>query len=137
MSLYSTSVSLHVLAAIFGVGPLTALAIVSSSPAPSLPLERFAQLFRVVGWGLGLLLLTGVLIIYETHGALGKTGWVRVSFGLFVVLGALRGIVGRRLRRKSGGTPAVALPPGVSPLLWAMCAVVAAITYLMEAKPWS
>ena len=136
MNLYSTSVFLHVLAAILGLGPLAALAVVSSSPAPSMPVERFAQLLRLVGWGLVAMLATGVLIVHQTHGALGQTGWVRVSLGLFVVLGALHGIVRRRLKRSRDATPSVALPRALSPLLWAMCALVAAITYLMEAKPW-
>jgi hypothetical protein len=136
MNLYSTSVFLHVLAAILGLGPLTTLAVIASSPTPSLPAERFAQILRVVGWSLLALLVTGVLIIAQTRGTLGQTGWVRVSFGLFVVLGALHGMVRRRLKRSRDTLPSVALPRGLSPLLWVMCALVAAITYLMEAKPW-
>jgi uncharacterized membrane protein len=136
MNLYSTSVFLHVLAAILGLGPLTALAVASSSPTPSMPVERFAQLLRIVGWSLMALLVTGVLIIAQTRGALGQTGWVRVSFGLFVMLGALHGLVRRRLKSSRDATPSIALPRGLSPLLWVMCALVAAITYLMEAKPW-
>ncbi|HEY0944711.1 MAG TPA: hypothetical protein VGD81_05565 [Opitutaceae bacterium] len=136
MNLYSTSVFLHVLAAILGLGPLTALAVVSSSPTPVMPVERFAQLLRVVGWSLLTLLVTGVLIIAQTRGALGHTGWVRASVGLFLVLGALHGLVRRRLKRSQHGMPSIVPPRGLSPLLWAMCGVVAAITYLMEAKPW-
>lgn len=131
LSPYSTLVFLHVLAAILGLGPLGALAVVSSWPPPSLPVERFAQLLRLVGWGLGAMLVTGILIVQQTNGALGRTGWVRASLALFVVLGVLHGIVRRRARRSRDG----ALPRGSSPLLWAMCALVAAITYLMEAKP--
>lgn len=136
MNLYSTSVFLHVLAAILGLGPLTTLAVVSSSPMPSMPVERFAQLLRVVGWSLVAMLVTGVFIIAQTRGALGQTGWVRVSFGLFVVLVALHGIVRRRLKSSRGAAPAITWPRGLSPLLWTMCALVGAITYLMEAKPW-
>lgn len=136
MNLYSTSVFLHVLAAILGVGPLTTLAIVSSSSTPSLPVEKFAQLLRIVGWSLGAMLVTGILIVAQTQGALGKSGWVRVSLGLFLVLGALHGVVRRRLKRSREAAPSSALPRGLSPLLWAMCGLVAAITYLMEAKPW-
>jgi hypothetical protein len=136
MNLYSTSVFLHVLAAILGLGPLTTLAVVSSSPNPSIPIDRFAQILRVVGWSLGVMLVTGVLIIAQTHGALGKTGWVRISFGLFIVLGALQGIVRRRIKRSGNATPSAMLLRGVSPLLWTMCLLVAAITFLMEAKPW-
>jgi uncharacterized membrane protein len=136
MNLYSTSVFLHVLAAILGLGPLTLLAIMASSPAPGITVERFAQLLRIVGWGLGAIFVTGVFIVAQTQGALGKTGWVRISFGLLVVLGALHGIVRRRLKRGRDVAASGGLPRGLSSLLWAMCAIVAAITYLMEAKPW-
>lgn len=136
MNLYSSTVFLHVLAAIFGLGPLLTLAVVSSSTTPSLSAERFSQMLRIVGWSLGAMLITGVLIIAQTGGGLGKAGWVRASLGLFLVLGALQGVVRRRLKRARDATPSGALPRGLSPLLWTMCALVAAITYLMEAKPW-
>ena len=136
MNLYSTSVFLHVLAAILGLGPLTTLAVVSSSPTPSMPPDRFAQILRVVGWSLLAMLVTGVILIAQTRGALGQTAWVRVSFGLFIVLGTLYGMVRRRLKGRRSTPSSVTLPRGLSPLLWAMCALVAAITYLMEAKPW-
>jgi hypothetical protein len=137
MNLYSTLVFLHVLSAILGLGPLAALAIISSWASPSLPVERFAQLLRLVAWGLGAMLVTGVFIVQQTHGALGKTAWVQISFGLFLVLGALQGIVRRRVKRSlTAAPPGVSLPRNVSPLLWTMCGLVGAITYLMEAKPW-
>lgn len=136
MNLYSTSVFLHVLAAILGLGPLTTLAVVSSSRSLSIPSERFDQLLRIVGWGLLTMLVTGVLIIAQTRGALGRTGWVRVSLGLFVILGALHGVVRRRLKRSQAVPSAGAVPRGVGLLLWTKCMLVAAITYLMEAKPW-
>ena len=43
MNLYSTLVSLHVLAAILGLGPLTVLAILSSSAAPVISMAWFAS----------------------------------------------------------------------------------------------
>lgn len=136
MNLYSTTVFLHVLAAILGLGPLTALAIVASARAPSMPAERFTQLLRIVGWSLGAMLVTGVLIVAQSHGTLGKTVWVRVSLGLFLLLGALHELTRRRLRSSRAATSAAAIPRSLSVLLWSMCALVAAITYLMEAKPW-
>jgi len=136
MNLYSTLVCLHVLTAILGLGPISALAVVSSAPIPALPIDRFARLLRGVGWSLGLMLVTGIMIVAQTHGALGKTGWVRVSLGLLVVLGALQGLVRRQVNRCQQAVPPGPLPRAVGPLLWMMCAIVAAITYLMEAKPW-
>lgn len=136
MTLYSTSVFVHVITAILGLGPLTALALVSSSARVSVPRTWFTRLLRVVSWSLMAMLVTGVLILAQTHGAFGKTGWVRVSVGLFVVLGLLLGIVQRRLKRSSAEAISGDVPGGLTPLLWAMCALIVAITYLMEAKPW-
>ena len=136
MNLYPTLVFLHVLAAILGLGPLTVLAILSSSPAPVISVGWFARLNRIVGWGLGALLVTGVLIIGQTHGVLGKAGWTRVAVGLFVVLAVLHGIVRSRLKRNRDAAPDGALPSGLGWQLRPMCGLVAAITYLMEAKPW-
>lgn len=134
MNLYSTVVFLHVLTAIFGLGPLIVLAAATSAPPEAAwPLERVAGLMRLAGWSLAGMFVTGAAIIALTHGALGETKWMRVSFGLFLGLGVLHGIARRKLRRakESGGAAA-----GLKALLWTMCAVVAGITYLMEAKPW-
>ncbi len=135
MDTYSTSVFLHVLAAILGLGPLGALAVASSSRTSFMPAERFAQLLRGVGWGLVAMLATGAVILRQTHGAFGHAAWLRASFGLFVILGALYVVARRRVKRGPNAGPSLG-PRGLSPLLWAMCVIVAAITYLMEAKPW-
>lgn len=136
MNLYSTLVSLHVLTAILGLGPLGTLALLASSPSPALPVPRFSQVLRIVGWSLGVMLVTGVMLIALTHGAHARAVWPRVSVGLFLVLGALQGLVRRRLKRCQAEGLAGTLPAGLAPLLYAMCALVVIITYLMEAKPW-
>jgi uncharacterized membrane protein len=130
MNLYSTVVFLHVITALFGLGPLIVLALASSGPETSwMPQAPFVRLLRLTGWSLAAMFVTGALLIALTRGALGQTGWMRVSFGLFLLLGFLQGMTRRQLRK--------AYPnPTLRPFLWAMCAVVAAITYLMEAKPW-
>lgn len=136
MSLYSTVVFLHVLTAILGLGPLTVLALAASGPSrTAFPLERFARVLRLVGWSLAGMFVTGAGIIAFTHGALGETGWMRASFALFVFLGFLHGMARRQIRiaRKAGS--ATAPGPALGRLLWSMCIVVGAITYLMEAKP--
>lgn len=80
--------------------------------------------------------VTGAIIIALTHGALGETGWMRTSFGLFLVLGALHGIARRQLRRiRAADGSSVSTKP-LGRILWTMCGLVIAITYLMEAKPW-
>ncbi len=137
MTLYSTFVFLHVATAILGLGPLTVLAVIASGPAArSFTVDRFLQFLRVVGASWAGMFVTGAILIAFTHGALGETRWLRVSFGLFLLLGFLYGMARRQLR-KARQSPAPVFPhKALSQILWSMCATTAAITYLMEAKPW-
>ncbi|HEY8993466.1 MAG TPA: hypothetical protein VIM71_02175 [Lacunisphaera sp.] len=132
MNPYSLLISLHVISAIFGLGPLLALALVAAAPGPVLPVAWFSRLLRLVGFALAAMFVTGFLVDTTLHGALHGTNWLRLSVGLFVVLCALQGVVRRRLKRAVSDQ----LPPGLGGLLWTMCGLVAAITWLMEAKPW-
>jgi uncharacterized membrane protein len=139
--LYPTIVFLHVTTVILGLGPLTALLLSTvRSEAETFSLPRTAQLLRIVGWSLPGILVTGAAIIALTHGALGETRWMRVSFFLFLLLGALHGFA-RRTLRKLQTTPSSALSTSSSfirPLrliAWAMSTLVVLITWLMEAKP--
>jgi len=137
MNLYSTIVFLHVITAILGLGPLTVLALGCSRPAPvPIPWDRLAQLLRLIAWSLAGMFATGAILIALTHGALGETKWVRASFGLFLVLGALHGVARRQLRKLRNASPPPARLSGLAVIFASMCAVTAAITYLMEAKPW-
>jgi len=137
MNFYSTVVSIHVVTAILGLGPLTVLAVVSSRPvAEGLPWDRVAQFLRLIGWSLAGMFVTGAVIVALTHGALGQTGWLRASVALFLLLGLLHGLTRRHIRRICGTPPPLTSIKTLSALLWTMCAVIAAITYLMEAKPW-
>src|SRR6266496_3484376 len=98
MNIYSTIVFLHVVTAILGLGSLPVLAVVSRRPMPApVSWDRLAQFLRFVGWSLVAMFATGAVIIAFTHGALGETGWMRTSFGLFLLLGALHGLARRQL----------------------------------------
>ena len=129
MNFYSTLVGLHVVTAIFGLGPLASLAAATTrSSSASIPPERVARLMGVVRWGLLGMFLTGAGIIALTHGAFGETIWMRASFGLFVLLGLLHGA--RQPPAPAGATrDAVDSARGLSTMLWVMCAVVVTITY--------
>jgi hypothetical protein len=136
MNLYSTLVFLHVVTAIFGLGPLASLAVVTTRSSSTLiPADRVARILRLVRWSLLGMFLTGAGIIALTHGALGQVLWMRVSIGLFVLLGVLHGVASGQVRRAQRGS-APSLPKALGSLLWSMCGLVGAITYLMEAKPW-
>jgi hypothetical protein len=106
------------------------------SSSAALPIERIAGRLRVVRWSLVGMFLTGVIIIGLTHGATGQTTWLRVAFGLFLLLGLLHGLASRQVRRAQRSSTLATLPRALNPLLWSMCGLVATITYLMEAKPW-
>jgi uncharacterized membrane protein len=135
MNAYLSLVSLHVAAAIFGLGPLSVLALSASRISALADVERMARQLRIIRVSLLVMFTTGAGLIAMTRGALGETGWMRVSFGLFVVLGILHGVAYRRVRRALGVSPFVE-PRATAPMLWAMLLLVLAITYLMEAKPW-
>lgn len=136
MNLYSTIVFLHVITAILGLGPLTVLAIGSARPTVPLPWDRIARTLRLVGWSLAAMFATGAWLIGLSHGALGETGWVRASVGLFLLLGALHGMARRQLRKLRSAPSPTPSTTALAVLLLSMCAAIAAITYLMEAKPW-
>ena len=137
MNLYSTIVFLHVITAILGLGPLTVLAIGCSRPiSVPLPWDRIAGTLRLVGWSLAAMFATGALLIALTHGALGETGWVRASFGLFLLLGALHGAARRQVRKFRNASPPPTTAGVLGTIFAVMCGITAVITYLMEAKPW-
>src|SRR5882757_3241468 len=136
MNLYSTLVFLHVITAILGLGPLTLLATLpSGSGSNASPLENAAWVLRLVGRSLIGIFITGAAIIAMTHGALGQTGWMKAAFALFLFLGFLHAMARRQLRKARESSSNI-LPTPLRPIAWSMCAVTAAITYLMEAKPW-
>jgi hypothetical protein len=137
MSLFVAAFALHVLAAILGVGPVVALAIASSSAARENALERrevLAPLSRWVSLGLGVMLITGILMDVGAGGIFHATGWFRASGLLLIFIGVLNALARRRLRTSQ----AVAHPQGlrfVARASWLMCATVAVITLLMTLKP--
>jgi hypothetical protein len=136
MNLYSTIVFLHVITAILGLGPLTLLAMFSSLPdSKAFSVDNADWMLRLAGRSLLGMFVTGAALIAFTHGALGEAVWMRVAFGLFVLLGFLLAMARRQVRKGRAFSPPV-VPAALRQLAWSMCAVTAAITYLMEAKPW-
>lgn len=137
MNSYSLVVSLHVIAIILGLGPVTTLVIATGgTPSPAFPYERIRRLMRITAWSLPAVLATGAAAIALTHGAMGESTWMKISFLLFLFLGFLH-VLGRRILHKAAAVTPPAPPP--RSLAWTfrtMAVVIAAITWLMEAKPW-
>ncbi len=137
MNSYSLIVSLHVIAVILGLGPVSVLVIATSGALPTpYPYDRIGRLMRFSVRGLLAVLATGAAAIAMTHGAMGEGLWMKASFGLFLLLGFLHGL-GRRLLGKAQQDPSQAPPPvAVRWIFRSMCVVIVMITWLMEAKPW-
>lgn len=140
MSLFAIALTIHILAAILGLGPLVAMAFAGGRrPAEaSLAEELRTLMLRLSTWAslaLGTLLLTGVLIEAGSGGSFHRTWWFRLSFILLIVLGALNGQVRRKLRRLDAARAADGLR-SVSVIVWSMLALVAVVTILMTNRPW-
>lgn len=133
MPLFAIALTIHILAAILGLGPVVAMAFANARrPAEAALAEELRGLMlRLSTWtsfGLGTLLLTGILIEAGSGGMFHGTWWFRLSFLLLIVLGALNGLTRRKLRHLE--LRAVSLP------IWSMLAIVAVITILMTNRPW-
>lgn len=145
MNLYTLIVSLHVIVAILGLGPLLALAVLTGRPPasadtprpipPPPALRALLRLLRVSQVGLALMLATGIAMMVFVHGAFGRQIWMIASMVLFISLGAGSGISQRYLKRAL--TPAGSLLDieRAHRLFITMCAVVAVIAWLMKSKP--
>ncbi|HZK75598.1 MAG TPA: hypothetical protein VFD13_01705 [Candidatus Kapabacteria bacterium] len=137
MNAYSIVEVIHVIVAVSGLGSLTVIALMARKPEwASVPL--LTRLFKVVGPSFGLMLLTGIALLWIAGWVYASTGWFRAAFLLFIVLGALTGIAQSTLKKiAASGTPF-----GSSPLLgkfrtltlWANILLIL-IVFLMEGKP--
>jgi hypothetical protein len=139
MVLFAAAFALHVLAAILGVGPVVAIAIVSSRGPTTgeLAIDRrdlLAPLSRWVSVAFALMLLTGVLLDIGAGGSFHETGWFRASGLLLIIAGVLNGVARRRLRRNDSVAPSEGIRL-VARTSWWMCAIVAVITLLMTLRP--
>ncbi len=139
MTLYWIVLSIHVVTAILGLGQVAGMVVLASvmraqktaPPAMWLTLER---LVRGAMWSLVVMLLSGVFIEYLVR-AYHETPWFRLSFALFLALGAIQGRTRRVLRKREAAGDEASLRAA---LLggWVMCALIAGIAVLMEVKPW-
>jgi hypothetical protein len=142
MNVYLIALATHALVAVLGIGQVFGLVFLAGDAQRAgdrLPvtLAMMTRLARVVGISLGLMLLSGIAVMIPTRGAYGMAWWFRVAFLLFLVLGALNGVLQRTLRGASGPPSAAstAAVARLSTLTWSMVAIVAVIVTLMAAKP--
>jgi hypothetical protein len=141
-SLYTPFLVLHVLVAILGLGSISSVGIVAATarrtgrgPAEVLPL--LALLLRYSAFSLGTMLVTGILMDLAARGAFRASWWFRGSALLLIATGALYGQARRTVRRGFAKhvEPSTILRR-VERISYAMASLIAAITVLMEVKPY-
>lgn len=145
MNLYSTVVSIHVIVAILGLGPLMTLAVltrrltvatgVSAATPPEAALRAFLRLLRLAQVSLGLMAVTGATLIAIVHGAFGHQLWMVISVVLFLVLGGGTALAQSYLRKAITPEGAVVYLERAHRALAALCVLVVLIAWLMESKP--
>lgn len=139
MTPYPICLSVHVVTAILGLGQIVGTAIVASSAPTDAPvspgtLTALRRLWLGTSAALAIMLLSGALLEHTGGGTFHTTLWFRVSFLLFIALGALQGMIRRTLRKVEREPDSRALREVVR-LSGVMCAGVAVVSVLMEVKP--
>lgn len=142
MNYYLVALALHAIVAVLGIGQVLALLVLASDAQKAsdrLPwtLSIMGRLARVVGISLGLMLLTGIVVMLPTGGAYGRAWWFRIAFLLFIALGACNGMLQRAIR-VAGGSAADARTAAVArlpTLTWLMVGIATVIVFLMASKP--
>jgi hypothetical protein len=84
---------------------------------------------------LAALLVTGILLDLVAHGAFRQSWWFRGSALLLIATGALHGWARRTVRTGTGKDIGSVVLIRVQRIAYGMCALIAAITMLMEVKP--
>jgi uncharacterized membrane protein len=140
-SLYIPVLVIHVLIAILGLGSVASVALVATTARRSGRAWKdvsawLGPLLRYSAFSLAAMLVTGVLLDFAAGGAFHEAWWFRGSALLLVATGVLHAQARRAVRSGLAGedTHGVVLRR-VERIAYGMCGLIAAITVLMEAKP--
>jgi hypothetical protein len=139
--LFTLMLVLHVLVAVLGLGSMLSIAVVAlitrrAGRGPGEELPWIAPLLRLSAFSLATMLATGIILDLAAKGAFRGSWWFRGSVLLLIAGGALNGAARRTIR--SGNVKQADhgfVLQRIERIAYAMCAVVAGITVLMEVKP--
>ncbi|MDP4200371.1 MAG: hypothetical protein Q8922_15225 [Bacteroidota bacterium] len=128
---------IHLLAAVTGLGLITALALMARKPGWA-NAQFMLQMFKIVVWSMVIMLVTGVGMLAATGWVFEQTWWFRISFLFFIALFAFHGIASGTLKKIiASGTPLPSSPMlgKLRTMTMLMCVALILIVVLMEGKP--
>jgi hypothetical protein len=140
-SLYTPVLVVHAVIAVLGVGSVASVAVVAATARRAGRGSRdvsawLGALLRYAAFSLAAMLVTGILLDLAAGGAFHEAWWFRGSALLLVATGVLLAQARRAVRPGlTGGDDADVVLRRVERIAYGMCALIAAITVLMEAKP--
>jgi hypothetical protein len=135
MNWYSLLLVIHVIVAVGALGQLGVLGLMTRVPNSANP-DIMKPILKAVGWGLVIMLLSGVGMLWLSAWVYVHSWWFRIAFILFIGMGAMHGIAAGTLRKNTSNgvisSEALAKLKGLSIM---MSLTLAVIVLLMEAKP--
>jgi hypothetical protein len=144
---YRLLIVTHTLAAVLGLGMVTAVAVTGravgkSRHATDEALAWLTPLLRYSAVSLGAMMLTGVMLDLAASGVWRGSWWFRGSVLLLIAIGALHGRARAMVRnylssarQQSNTLNGEETLRRVSKMALVMCGLIVAITVLMEVKP--
>jgi hypothetical protein len=136
--LYTPVLVVHVIVAVLGLGSIASVSLVAVTALRAggglaeVPVS-IGPLLRYSAFSLAAMLITGILLDLAAGGAFHGSWWFRGSALLLATTGVLHAQARRAVRaRENGGN---AILRRVARVGYGMCALIAAITVLMEVKP--
>ena len=139
-SLFTPILALHVSVAVLGLGSILSVALVAAASRrvgrdPAEVSAWLATLLRFSAISLGAVILTGILMDAAAGGAFHEWWWFRGSALLLVLTGILHARARRVGRGLAGDVGRDVALRRIERLAYGMSALIAAITVLMEVKP--
>lgn len=140
-NLYIPVLVVHVLVAVLGLGTVASIAVAAGTArsrgrGATEVLPWLGSLLRYSAFSLAAMLVTGILLDLVMRGAFRERWWFRGSALLLIATGALHAQARRAVRagltQDDGGELALRR---VERMAYGMCTLIAAITILMEVKP--
>jgi hypothetical protein len=138
--LFVPLLALHVVTAVLGLGSVLAVALVAAASRRaghglSQVSTVLSPLLRSSGISLGLMLITGILMVVAAGGAFHRFWWLRASVLLLVLTGVLHGFARRSFRRGVEADVGGGRLQQIERLAFVMSVLIATIAVLMELKP--